>query len=57
MTEQGGEALYQVAVRALCEFSAKRGDLDLRFTPSPSALESQRASSSRSKASAATVSL
>lgn len=39
MTEQGGEALYQVAVRALCEFSAKRGDLDLRFTPSPSALE------------------
>ena len=29
MTEQGGEALYQVAVRALCEFSAKRGDLDL----------------------------
>ncbi|HFH2915349.1 TPA: ATP-dependent DNA helicase, partial [Pseudomonas aeruginosa] len=39
MTEQGGEALYKVAVRALCEFSAKRGDLDLRFTPSPSALE------------------
>lgn len=28
-----------VAVRALCEFSAKRGDLDLRFTPAPSALE------------------
>lgn len=23
MTEQGGEALYQVAVRALCEFTAK----------------------------------
>lgn len=35
MTEQGGEALYQVAVRALCEFSAKRGDLDLRFTRRP----------------------
>jgi DNA excision repair protein ERCC-2 len=28
---------YVVAVRALCEFSARRGDLDLRFTPSPSA--------------------
>ena len=26
-----------VAVRALVEFSAKRGDLDLRFTPAPSA--------------------
>ena len=30
---------YQVAVRALCEFTAKAGDLDLRFTPSPSAQE------------------
>lgn len=30
---------YSVAVRALCEFTAKKGDLDLRFTPSPSALE------------------
>jgi DNA excision repair protein ERCC-2 len=30
---------YVVAVRALCEFSAKEGDLDLRFTPSPSAQE------------------
>ena len=30
---------YVVAVRALCDFTAKRGDLDLRFTPSPSALE------------------
>jgi len=28
-----------VAVRALCEFTAKCGDLDLRFTPAPSALE------------------
>lgn len=30
---------YQIAVRALCEFTAKTGDLDLRFTPSPSAQE------------------
>lgn len=26
---------YTVAVRALCEFAAKQGDLDMRFTPSP----------------------
>lgn len=31
--------IYGVAVRELCEFSAKTGDLDLRFTPAPSALE------------------
>ena len=30
---------YTIAVRALCEFTAKRGDLDLRFTPSPTAEE------------------
>ena len=30
---------YSLAVRALCEFTAKVGDLDLRFTPSPSAQE------------------
>ncbi|HTH60422.1 MAG TPA: ATP-dependent DNA helicase [Paraburkholderia sp.] len=30
---------YTVAVRTLCEFTAKRGDLDLRFTPSPDANE------------------
>jgi DNA excision repair protein ERCC-2 len=30
---------YTVAVRALCDFAAKEGDLDLRFTPSPSAQE------------------
>nr|WP_307719443.1 ATP-dependent DNA helicase [Massilia cavernae] len=30
---------YVVAVRALCEFGAKQGDLDLRFTPSPTAAE------------------
>src|SRR5687767_14398160 len=28
-----------VAVRVLCQFTAKRGDLDLRFTPAPSARE------------------
>ena len=30
---------YTIAVRALCEFTAKQGDLDLRFTPSHSAQE------------------
>ena len=30
---------YTVAVRTLCEFTAKQGDLDLRFTPSPTALQ------------------
>ncbi|WOD29711.1 helicase C-terminal domain-containing protein [Alloalcanivorax xenomutans] len=30
---------YTVAVRALAEFTAKSGDLDLRFTPSPTAQE------------------
>ena len=30
---------YTVAVRALCEFTAKSGDLDLRFTPTPTAQE------------------
>ena len=30
---------YVVAVRALCEFAARRGDLDLRFTPAPTAQE------------------
>ena len=28
-----------VSVRALCAFTARTGDLDLRFTPAPSALE------------------
>jgi len=36
-TVAGGS--YRVAVRELCEFAAKRGDLDHRFTPSPSAQE------------------
>ncbi|WBS05081.1 ATP-dependent DNA helicase [Pseudoduganella sp. SL102] len=35
----GPVAQYTVAVRALCEFTAKAGDLDLRFTPSPTAQE------------------
>lgn len=40
MTGSPGEpARYNVAVRALCEFTAKQGDLDLRFTPSPTAQE------------------
>ena len=30
---------YTVAVRTLCEFTAKQGDLDLRFTPFVTALE------------------
>ncbi|MGO1426302.1 MAG: ATP-dependent DNA helicase [Halomonas sp.] len=32
-------ATYRVAVRALCDFTAREGDLDHRFTPAPSALE------------------
>lgn len=35
MSESGPK--YVLAVRALCEFTAKQGDLDLRFTPSPTA--------------------
>ncbi|GGJ84934.1 ATP-dependent DNA helicase [Pseudomonas matsuisoli] len=30
---------YRIPVRELCEFGAKTGDLDLRFTPAPTALE------------------
>jgi DNA excision repair protein ERCC-2 len=33
------DASTSVAVRVLCQFTAKRGDLDLRFTPAPSARE------------------
>ncbi|USE77868.1 ATP-dependent DNA helicase [Cupriavidus gilardii] len=33
------EPRYIVAVRTLCDFTARAGDLDLRFTPSPTALE------------------
>lgn len=54
------DTTYNVAVRALCEFTAKQGDLDLRFTPSPSARQgieghgivtSRRASTYRSEVS------
>lgn len=34
-----GSASMSVAVRVLCQFTAKRGDLDLRFTPAPSGRE------------------
>ena len=30
---------YTVAVCTLCEFAAKQGDLDLRFTPAPTSQE------------------
>lgn len=30
---------YRIAVRALCDFTARQGDLDLRFTPAPSPQE------------------
>ena len=32
---------FTVSVRSLCEFTAKQGDLDRRFTPSATALEGQ----------------
>ena len=35
------DAPLSVAVRVLCEFTARTGDLDLRFTPAPTALEGQ----------------
>ena len=34
---------YEVAVRALAAFTAKRGNLDLRFTPAPTAEQGQGA--------------
>ena len=36
---EAAPAPYPIAVRAMCEFTAKEGDLDLRFTPSPTAQE------------------
>lgn len=36
-SQDGSEAVYTVAVRDLCEFTAKVGSLDLRFTPAPTA--------------------
>jgi DNA excision repair protein ERCC-2 len=44
------DASFSVAVRALCEFAARAGDLDLRFTPSPTAqqgIEGHRAVAGR----------
>jgi len=38
-SQDGAEAVYTVAVRDLCEFTAKVGSLDLRFTPAPTALQ------------------
>ena len=37
--ESISKPVVTVAVRALCEFSAKEGSLDLRFTPAPTALQ------------------
>ncbi|MCC5884263.1 MAG: ATP-dependent DNA helicase [Halomonas sp.] len=37
--KQSETPLYRVPVRALCDFTAREGDLDHRFTPSPSARE------------------
>ena len=52
---------YTVAVRALCEFAAKRGDLDLRFTPSPTSQQGisghQTVAASRSASYRSEVSL
>ena len=36
---EDGAAAYTVSVRSLCEFTAKAGDLDRRFTPSATAME------------------
>ena len=33
---------YAISVRALCEFTAKQGDLDTRFTPAPSAQQGRQ---------------
>ena len=52
---------YTVAVRALCEFAAKQGDLDLRFTPSPTSQQGiaghQTVAASRSASYRSEVSL
>lgn len=34
-------ATYTVAVRTLCDFAARQGDLDTRFTPGPTAAQGQ----------------
>jgi DNA excision repair protein ERCC-2 len=38
-SDPSAPAVYCTSVRELCSFTAKVGDLDLRFTPSPSAQE------------------
>lgn len=38
-TEPLGPAAYTIAVRELCAFTAKAGDLDVRFTPAPTSQE------------------
>ena len=38
-TSEARQSPFVIAVRELCEFAAKSGDLDLRFTPSPTAQE------------------
>jgi DNA excision repair protein ERCC-2 len=52
---------YTVAVRALCEFAAKQGDLDMRFTPSPTSQQGivghQTVAASRSSSYRSEVSL
>ena len=34
--------IHQTSVKALCSFTSKRGDLDMRFTPALSALDSMQ---------------
>jgi DNA excision repair protein ERCC-2 len=36
---EASQMKYTAAIRSLCEFTAREGDLDLRFTPAPSAQE------------------
>ena len=52
---------YTVAVRTLCEFAAKQGDLDLRFAPSPTSQQGinghQTVAASRSASYRSEVSL
>ena len=42
MTTDAPSIRYGVSVRELCAFTAKTGDLDLRFTPAPTAVEGMR---------------
>ncbi len=40
--EQTDPVIYNVSVRNLCAFAAKSGDLDFRFTPSPTAQQGRQ---------------